>query len=195
MLCHQISGIHCATDLSDPELVVFSFCCRQDVIGFPVFDGAAPTAEGMSSYCCSICPDSSASFVSQLSYCVGCWPTRWPGLRVAPRCSTLTQHHTTARLSVSMTKSPRYGDPRQHPLDVERLVLGHLGATASESPSIVIRRSSSYIKESNTTPSACSRYRPIHPRRVTRRFPDCAAAFFANECGVGSVGCQLRQSS
>ena len=37
-----------------------------EVPSFHVFDGAAPTAESQPSYCCSVCPDSCANFVSKL---------------------------------------------------------------------------------------------------------------------------------
>ena len=51
---HQVGGIDCATDLLDPELLVFLFLLQPEELRFHVFDGAAPTAESQTSCCCSM---------------------------------------------------------------------------------------------------------------------------------------------
>ena len=88
---------------------------------------------------------------------VSFWPTPWLHLQIAPCSSTLTQHDSATRLSVSMTRLPRCVDRRSSILQMSSVSFSCTqAATASESPSIIMMPSSSC----NETPT------PIHFGRV-----------------------------
>ena len=143
MLRHQVSRIDCATDLFDPELLVFPPVAAARSSWCPhVWWRPPPTAESpltrpsQPSCCCSVCPHSYTRFVSQLSYRVG-----------QPDGPTCTSYHVVVLgLSISQDTTFCVDDQvakvccttRKHPPDVEHLFLVHPAASASESPSIVM---------------------------------------------------------
>ena len=155
MLRHQVGGVNSATDLLDPELLVLFFLMQPEVFRLHVFHGAAPAAESQSACCCSICPDSYVSIVSQLSWSVG-----------QPGGFTRTAYHAKVlRLRAAQWHRLLCRRPtRKHPPDVERLVFVQLAASTSESPSIVTMLCS--FCSGNTARGEWSKNRPIRFGRV-----------------------------
>ena len=87
MFRDQISGVDCATDLFDPELLVLLFLLQPKVLCLHVCDGADPAAESQPSCCYSVwCRSSREPRVPVLE---SCWPTRWPHSHSVPCFCTL----------------------------------------------------------------------------------------------------------
>ena len=174
---HQISGIDRATDLLDP-LVFLS----------------AALQKSQPSRCCTICPDSYVSLVSQLLYCIG---QRWPHSHRIPCCSILARRCSVTPPPISTTRWPRCVDRCASCSQVLNVVFfGLPAASVSESPSIV--RCSPHLEVGTPTRhAACGANIVRHVSGVwvcTRCCPNRAAAFHASKRDVGSVSCQISQS-
>ena len=138
---------------------------QPEALGFHVRGGAAPAWKGQPSCCCSVCPDSHASLVSQLSYRVG-QPEKHSH---SVPCCARTHHHSVTRLSASMTRLPC--STRKDSPGVKRLVFVH--PTASANCHVVLLFLQRELPYSSWR--AYSRYLPILQtcEICTHCFPDC----------------------
>ena len=164
MFCHHVCGIDCASDLLDPELLVFLLLCSHKYFVSICLIAPLPLRRAS--------PHGAAASV-QIRTWASCLNSRIvlanPMASLARRAmrwytDSALLSDTTSCVDDQVAKvcSPT----RKHPPDIERLVFGQPAASASESPSISTMLSSCCNGNSHTVHGVTSRYRPTRFRRA-----------------------------